>query len=287
MALSAIARGRPIYFAIWFSGRSAGRVRSRLCGVFTVYFTLCIRIYSSMSFNKKAILGAIVALIVGGLGNGVWEYLLEPAFTWSLSGVLNIATLGVQSFKDDLYREIAKGFHEETSLSLATSLYYWVGYGVAFGLFLFTRKTKGLVSRIASTNKELDELESIVDGYAEPSRPEEDIRVRISKLRAKNLGFAPKAKLMHGAAYVLFVLGIAFFASMVIETVKARYINSAIVHYEQSISIVSPLATDKEIAVFNSRFARVASKNDYETLISDIASVGSRGGLAVPVFKAW
>lgn len=90
---------------------------------------------SSMSSTRKAILGVIAALVVGGLGNGVWEYVLEPAFTWSVAGVLNVATLGVQSFKDDLYREIAKGFHEESSLSLASSLYYWVGYGVACGLF--------------------------------------------------------------------------------------------------------------------------------------------------------
>lgn len=240
-----------------------------------------------MSFNKKAILGVIAALIVGGLGNGVWEYVFEPAFTWSLAGILNIATLGVQSFKDDLYGEIAKGFHEESSLSLANSLYYWVGYAVAFGLFLLTRKTKDLVSRIAAVNKELDDLESTADGNSKQSEPKDDIHVHISNLRAENAGLAPKAKLMHKTAYLLFSLGIAFFAWMVIGNAKARYINSAIVHYEQSLSIVTPLATGKELAAFKSRFARVASKGDYETLISDIAHVGDRGGLKVPDFKAW
>jgi len=238
-----------------------------------------------VSFNKKATLGVIAALLVGGLGNGVWEYLLKPAFAWSISGIVNIATLGVQSFKDDLYREIAKGFHEESSLSLANALYYWVGYLVTCGLFLLTRKAKNLVSRIESAVKELDDLEAIADGRAEPNEPKGDIRVRISKLRTENSKLAPKAKLMHKATYVFLAFGIIFFAWMTIGTVKDRFINSAIVHYQQSLLIVAPLATDKELAAFRSRFARIASKSDYELLISDIAHVGGRGGLMLPDFK--
>lgn len=240
-----------------------------------------------MSFSKKAIFGVIAALIVGGLGNGVWEYVLEPAFKWSLSGILNIATLGVQSYKDALYREIAKGFHEESSLSLANALYYWTGYGVAFGLYLFTRKTKSLVSQIASSAKELDHLEAISDGRAEPNKSDDDIGIRISQLRAENLRLARKAKLTHNAAYIFFALGAFFFAWMVIGTVKDRYINSAIVHYEQSLSIIAPLATEKELLSFKSRFAQLGSKENYESLVSDIADIGKRGDLALPYFKAW
>jgi hypothetical protein len=240
-----------------------------------------------VTLNKKAILGVIAALIVGGLGNGVWQYVLQPALTWSLDGILNIATLGVQSFKDELYREIAKGFHEESSLSLANSLYFWVGYGVAFVFFLLTRKTKDLVSQSVAVDKELDDLEAIADGRTVPSEPNDDIQLRISNLRTKNSNFAPKLKIMHKSAYLLFALGIAFFAGMVIGTVKARYINTAIVHYEQSMSIVAPLANDKELAVFKSRFARITSKSEYEALMSDIARVGEQGGFKIPNFNAW
>ena len=240
-----------------------------------------------MNLKRKAILSVIAALIVGGLGNGVWEYVLEPALTWSLTGILNIATLGAQTFKDELYREIAKGFHEEPSLSLANALYYWLGYGVALGFFHLTRKTKDLMSRIATASVNLDDLEAIVDGNAEPSSAKGDLHVRISNLREENLNLAPKAELMHRIAYILFAFGIAFFAWMIIGGAKDRYINSAIVHYEQSLSMVTPLATDKELAAFKSRFSLVASKGDYESLIFDIAHVGDRGGLKLPDFKAW
>lgn len=239
-----------------------------------------------MNFKNKAIFGVIGALIIGGLGNGVWEYVFEPAFTWGLSGILNVATLGAQTFKDELYGEIAKGFHEESSLSLANSLYYWVGYGVAFWLFLLTRRTKRLVSTIATKNIEINELEAKADGYSEPIVPE-DLPTRISDLRARVQQQAPKAELLHKTAYLFFAVGIAFFAWMVIGGAKDRYINTAIVHYKQSLAIVAPLATDKELLTFKSRFARIASKGDYEALITDIALVGDRGGLKLPNFKAW
>lgn len=200
---------------------------------------------------------------------------------------MNIATLGVQSFKDDLYREIGKGFHEASSLSLATAIYYWIGYGVAFGLFLVTRKTRSLVDSLSDTEKELDDLEAIANGNKGLSKPEEDIHVRISKQRLRISSLAPKAKLMHKAAYGLFALGIAFFAWMLIGSAKAIYINSAIVHYEQSLSIVTPLATNEELAALESRYSQISSKGNYESVISDIADIGERAQQKIPDFKVW
>jgi hypothetical protein len=136
-------------------------------------------------------------------------------------------------------------------------------------------------------DKELDDLEAIATGHSEPSEPKDDIHERISNLRTKNSALAPKVKLMHMTANFLFAIGIAFFAWMVIGNAKARYINSAITHYEQSLSIVTPVATEKELAAFKSRFARVASKGDYEAIMSEMAHVGDHGGLKIPDFKAW
>jgi hypothetical protein len=249
--------------------------------------TLGIRRYS-VRFNKKVTLSVILALIVGGLGNGIWKYVFEPAFTWSLSGALSVATLGVEAFKDDLYSEIAKGFHEASSLSLANSIYYWVGAGVAYALFIITRKTKDLVSSISSSGKELDDIEETL-GCEDNSlnEPDENIHTRISRLRAKNLIAATKANVLNKTAYACFAIGIAFYAWTTISSVKATYINSAIVHYKQSFSIVAPLATAKELTVIRSRFSQIKSKDDYEQVISNIAKIGNRGKLELIEFTVW
>ena len=67
--------------------------------------------------NKKllAILGAI---LLGIVGNALWEYMAKPLLFLSRDTLLNIATLGIQSFKDECYRLIARGFTESASLSL-------------------------------------------------------------------------------------------------------------------------------------------------------------------------
>lgn len=235
----------------------------------------------------KSIFGIVAALVVGGLGNGVWEYVLEPALSWSLVGALNIATLGAQVFKDDLYREIAKGFHEESSLSLAGTLYFWIGYGAATALFFLMRRSKKLVEEVKFSSKEIDQLEAIADGRAELDRQEDDLRTRISKQRAEISDLVAKAKLLQNVSRVFFAIGIAFFAWVLIGNAKDRYVNSAIVHYKQSVNIVAPAATVAELVSLDSRFAQVASKNDYERLMADIASIGVRKKLTIPSFEAW
>lgn len=237
---------------------------------------------------KKVVLGLAGALLMGGLGNGVWEYVLEPMLAWSLHGILNIATLGVQSFKDALYQEIAKGFHEESSLVLAITFNYLIAGAVIFALLQMKQRAKKILSEIEETNNELDELEKeLVNPEEERSKSIESLKDRISKSRARNSELVPRARLIHKTTYALFVCGVAFYTWMLIGAVKDRYINSAIVHYEQSLAIVTPYASTYELSVLNSRFARIASKNDYVALMDDVAKVGRRGNLNLAQFNIW
>lgn len=238
---------------------------------------------------KKIVTSLIGALVVGGLGNGVWEYILEPAFAWSLHGLLNIATLGVQSYKDDLYREIAKGFHEESSLALANTLNYLIACAVVFGLLQLLQRSKKLIDEIKLTNTELDTLEQEIENPKgqERDQKKEGLKERISQARNKNSGLAPKAKFIHKATSLLFAFGVAFYAWMLIGAVKDRYINTAIVHYEQSLAIIAPVITANEMTLLKSRFARVASRKDYEALMGDIAAFGKRGNYGLTQFNIW
>ena len=238
---------------------------------------------------KKIITSFIGALVIGGLGNGVWEYILEPAFAWSLHGLLNVATLGVQSFKDDLYREIAKGFHEESSLTLASTFNYLVACAVVFGLFQLLQWSKKIINEIKVSSNELDALEHEVDhpNPQEQRQTTEGLKERISQLRLKNSGMEPRAKFINRVTNFLFAFGVAFYAWMLIGAVKDRYINSAIVHYEQSLAIVAPVITTNEMILLKSRFARVASRKDYESLMEDVATFGQRGNYSIKKFNIW
>lgn len=238
---------------------------------------------------KKIVTNLIGALVIGGLGNGVWEYILEPALAWGLHGLLNIATLGVQSYKDDLYREIAKGFHEESSLTLANTLNYLIACAVVFGLLQQLQSSRKLIDEIKVTNSELDSLEQEVENPKgqEQHQTKEGLKERISQVRNKNSGLEPKAKFIHKATSLLFAFGVAFYAWTLIGAVKDRYINTAIVHYEQSLAIIAPVITADEMTLLKSRFARVTSRKDYEALMEDVATYGKRGNYSLTQFSIW
>lgn len=70
-----------------------------------------------MKIEKSHIKWVIVTIVLGAVGSGAWEYILKPIALHATSFTLEVATLGVQSFKDNVYGEIAQGHHEAASLS--------------------------------------------------------------------------------------------------------------------------------------------------------------------------
>jgi hypothetical protein len=57
-------------------------------------------------------------VVLGAVGSGAWEWVLKPSLVGLSEFGLNVATLGVKSFKDALYSDVARGLHEASSLQL-------------------------------------------------------------------------------------------------------------------------------------------------------------------------
>jgi hypothetical protein len=247
-----------------------------------------------MKVATKAILGTLTALVVGGIGNGVWEYILEPGFRGSASVLLSVATLGVEAFKDDIYLEIAKGFHEKQSVSTANLLALLTVYGVSGSLFLLTRTSKTLVEKVDRTRREIERLEAkIEDGKPQAKSPmnsqerQADLRGRLAVAKAQNLALKSDVRRLHRFTLGAFSLSLALVAWVLVETAKSSYINTAIAHFEQSLAIVSPHATQDELLMLRSRFAQVTNRDDFVAVLSEIDRIGDRGGLELAGFEAW
>jgi hypothetical protein len=71
-----------------------------------------------MKIDKKNLQWILITIFLGAVGSGFWEYILRPIALSGTNIFLEIATLGVVSFKNSLYVDIAQGHHEEPSLSL-------------------------------------------------------------------------------------------------------------------------------------------------------------------------
>ena len=79
----------------------------------------------------KWILGVIGLIFLGAIGSGLWQIAIEPVGNWFLDAVFTITTLGLSSFSDAFYRDVAKGLHEETSIF--TLYFIFVGFMIFFG----------------------------------------------------------------------------------------------------------------------------------------------------------
>jgi hypothetical protein len=55
----------------------------------------------------KWILGVLGALVISALGSGVWQSLLGPAIHSSSRWVMDVASLGLASYKNGVYQQIA------------------------------------------------------------------------------------------------------------------------------------------------------------------------------------
>jgi uncharacterized membrane protein YeaQ/YmgE (transglycosylase-associated protein family) len=67
--------------------------------------------------TKTKVLAVIGTIILGAVGNAVWE-LVKPGLGWLSTTALNVVTLGIESLRDDLYVEIARGFREKVAESV-------------------------------------------------------------------------------------------------------------------------------------------------------------------------
>ena len=101
-------------------------------------------------------LGILATILLGAIGSGVWEYLLKPFFEFGTKFILNIATLGIETFKNDIYLQIAKGFMEKASSDNLKMLNtFYVIMIVAYFLFIKTRIND--ISKNFNEEKSLDE----------------------------------------------------------------------------------------------------------------------------------
>jgi len=79
--------------------------------------------------------GVLGVILLGAIANGVWSGILLPALNWLVDiAVRSLSSISV-TFKDGIYVEAAKGFHENASLTLCTIVccvlfvaYCWIVY---------------------------------------------------------------------------------------------------------------------------------------------------------------
>jgi uncharacterized protein (DUF342 family) len=127
-----------------------------------------------MKIDKKTLQWIVITILLGAVGSGFWEYILKPIALSSTNIFLGIATLGMVSFKNSLYVEIAQG-----NLKEPNSAFVQISVSVVLGILL-----GGLFALLSQSTKEQskDQVEQLKERTEKVKERIQEAKERIEKL---------------------------------------------------------------------------------------------------------
>ncbi len=228
-----------------------------------------------MNKTVKLIFGVLITVFLGAIGSGVWEYILNPFLSHGSKLVLELSTLGVESFKDGMYQEVAKGFHEKSSVSLLSRFYELFSYCLLI-LALYV---------VSSGKKSVEKKWNLIERIRSMDNPEnkEDLDAETLENRAMQINAEKVLK----QAYFLLCFSVFLLIMQYVMSISESYINNAITHYYQSKRIILPYISEFESATLDSKFSSINSSKDYKSVIGEIENIAEREEISLPRFELW
>jgi len=229
---------------------------------------------------KKSIKGILTVggiVLLGAIGSGAWQHLLGPLLYWLRDQTLNIITLGIADFKDDIYIKVASGFHEYASTSLlclVLFIYIFITISLTVVIVVSSKKLKEKISKFKS------DIERIKNG----EKPSEDTCIDFEKDVAK---VEKNAKLVQRLCYFLIGIAILISISTFTDITKIMYTNGAITHYHKMLKACSVYLDYEEIKQIESKFVQIKNKSDYSTIIAQLKDITDKNNITIEEFKIW
>ena len=216
------------------------------------------------------LLGAIVVKI---LASSLSDSLVMPALHTVSRWVLDIASLGLASYKNGVYKQIAAD-----DQSVAPYNAYLAGTLI----FVTMIATAAIYTfHLSSVNRRQAERASRAPSGAPPN-PEPQIADD-----ALNRRFLKTVRVLRFMAYFFAVYVGLSVASQFISVTRVSYETSAQAHYHQVLRIVSPYLEPREQTQVESDFAQIGSREDYVRLLSRLESQCKAHDRTVPKFDPW
>lgn len=203
---------------------------------------------------KYLIGGLFGTIILGVVSSAIWDG-IKPLSRFLYEKTLYVSTLGIEKYKDGIYQNIAKGYHENVSLEI------------------FDLLNSMLLSLIFVT------MVSYVLIYLYKNGD----HVVVKKV-ADFIGWPRTLSKTSFTIFILFytVFILTFFT---LNLVKTKYQNQAVVYYSQMIAIVTPYLSKDDVNKFHSEFAQIKNKSDYVSIINDLEEVAQKNNLEKPEFS--
>lgn len=222
-------------------------------------------------------IGVVLGLILLGIVvNALWEIVLKPILPSLRNFFLSMASMGIQSLRDNIYKNIAKGFNETPGLdsyTLITMLLCGFAILIFFLIIDMSREERKKISELTEeiNNTEGASIESI--SKADPQKSLETLSKRSKRLLRDMWLSIPLC---------FFVIAVFAF-----HAIELTYINSAVTHYRQVLNICDPYLNDSDRKRIGSTFAQIRKKEHYIAVIKELENIATKKRQYVPKFEAW
>lgn len=228
-----------------------------------------------MKNKYKTLITIFITVFLGAVGSGIWQYVLNPALEGSTRFLLEIGTLGVETFKNELYIEVSKGYQETASFKTLSIL------SLIIGLLSILLCAKSIVDAHFAIKKHgdlLKDIELLEQGKKEEPRSITEI---------KNDLILNNPKSMLKSAYMMIPFAGMLIIILTISTASDRYVNNAVAHYNQILKVASPYMTHEEILQIESEFAQISSSEDYIKVTEKLYQYTNEAEIEVNHFDIW
>jgi len=211
--------------------------------------------------KKKVVLSIAGTIFLGALGSGLWSLAQSPLGKIG-NWLLSVATLGISTARDSLYADAAKGNHEVPSLLLLSffGVFMLIIPIAAVAMPYLGARLDRQLARIRSERELSPENKSIY---------EEKIRNKIRQL-------------MYAALFSILSSSFLFIQILMVE--EQNTVSTLFVQY---LKIVGPDISSAERIQFESNFALMSSKSDFNRIMSQLRSIGQSHHHIMPPLDTW
>jgi len=200
----------------------------------------------------KYISGLIGVIILGALGSGLWSIIAPGAGTigrW----LLTVITLGINTVRDSTYEEAAIGHHELASLHV---LFFVAAFFLAFPMTML--------------------ITTVTIVYLRTRTSSSSIQVALSNPRFRH-------RILFANCAIAVLAGTSIFVQFLLVNQQ----NLIASFFQQRLTILRPYISEKDIASFESQFASMDSKLDYQIIMDDLAAIATKSQIDVPEVSTW
>jgi hypothetical protein len=223
--------------------------------------------------KRKWWLTIIGTIFLGALGSGLWELAVKPPGTWISKAMYTVVTLGSHRLTDAIYREAARGHHEQASLDVLVILFA----GIASLAFYIS-------TNILSDLSVSDRSDEIRKAYHDTTLA--DFEEHTKQLKAQTALLRAEIRLIKRRS-LRYVLGTCVMVMLMLvmlsfSCLRLQLASTLNQGFEQSMVFCQPYIDEHSALLLRSRYAGIQTKADYERIMQDLNRIAVANRLILP-----